>query len=636
MLQGNNAPAMRELVEVAGGTVTHDLPLINAVGAQLTPTQLRAVITSPQVIRHITDVSIGESETPEDTEPPEPGMPCDIAGALELEFEKEALTWSIFNKRAKPGRLQQLQMTWPVALGKLESLTLNGESLASLEAQRRGSLKLGLDDFAQHQLPNGERSVLLARFSENPPKRLQADYSIALEFDGDCGTALVPGYPHNAEDSYFPTVVGADQLHRHGVTGDGVTVAILDSGLWDHPQLTLDTRDQPRVLSRFDAITNQSVETAFDESGHGTHMASVIVNSGPTTNPDRAPGSFKGIAPDANLVVVKAFNVEGQGNYLDIVRGIQYVVDHRETFDIRVLNLSFAARPRWHYWEDPINQALMHAWAAGITIVAAAGNEGPDVMSMGSPGNLPYAITVGAITDSWTPDDRSDDYIPDFSSRGPTPAAHIKPDLVAPGGHITGLTRPDSTLLRENPEYQLPGGEFVLTGTSQAAAVVSGMVALLLQLQPELSPDDVKCKFTSSAEPAIGADGLLAYSPFQQGHGYASVTRAITLGETGCANQGLDIARDIAGHDHFEGPAIIDDHGNTSLPGLEQVYRDTPQAKGFSTSRKWGVKAHIERPGYQWGAQGQAPDARFDWERLYQAEKAKMDALARKQAPTAE
>ena len=157
------------------------------------------------------------------------------------------------------------------------------------------------------------------------------------------------------------------------------------------------------------------------------------------TNAGIATGAFKGVAPDVSLVSVKAFDIAGQGDFLDIVRAIQWVVDNRAKYDIRVLNLSFAARPRWHYWLDPINQAVMRAWASGITVIAAAGNEGPEAMTIGSPGNLPFIITVGAVTDSWTPDNKDDDYIPDFSSRGPTPSAHIKPDLVAPGGHITCL-----------------------------------------------------------------------------------------------------------------------------------------------------------------------------------------------------
>jgi len=408
-----------------------------------------------------------------------------------------------------------------------------------------------------------------------------------------------------------------------------VTIAIVDSGLWETDGLTKDTSGKYRILARYDAITNKLGGQAFDDSGHGTHIASVLSHSGPILVDGKPTGTFKGVAPDVNLVVVKAFDVEGHGDFLDIVRGIQFVVDQREALNIKVLNLSFAARPRWHYWLDPINQAVMKAWASGITVVAAAGNEGPDPMTIGSPGNLPYLITVGAVTDSWTVGTRDDDYIPDFSSRGPTPNAHIKPDLVAPGGHMTGITRPGSTLTREHPDYILRTGEFVMTGTSQASALVSGMVALLLQLEPDLSPDDVKCKLMSSAEPAINADGLLAYSPFQQGSGYASVTRAITLGQRGCGNIGLDIQKDIAGTDHFQGPGIILDDGSTSLPGLTEMYTGEPSEKGMSKSRKWGVKAHIERD----NPAAHNPDSTkippFNWEAAYKDEQARIEELAR-------
>jgi subtilisin family serine protease len=337
------------------------------------------------------------------------------------------------------------------------------------------------------------------------------------------------------------------------------------------------------------------------------------------------------VAPDARLVVVKAFSREGQGGLLDIVRGVQWIVDHREEFGIRVINLSFAAKPRWPYWQDPINQALMRAWDAGIVAVAAAGNEGPDAMTIGSPGNLPYLITVGAITDSWTIDDRNDDYLPDFSSRGPTPSAHIKPDLVAPGGHMAGLTRPGSTLTEEFPEYQLVNGDFVMTGTSQAAALVSGLVALLLQVEPELTADDVKCKLLSSADPAINADGLLSYSPFEQGAGAVSIQRALTLGDTGCGNQGLDLQADMAGESHFEGPAILAEDGSPTLPGLDHMVAAEPPEKGPSDNRRWGIKAHIERPRTTPGEPDMPADPQrpFDWHGLYLEEKARVEQLSR-------
>ena len=248
-------------------------------------------------------------------------------------------------------------------------------------------------------------------------------------------------------------------------------------------------------------------------------------------------------------------------------------------------------------------------------------------MTGGSPGNLPYIITVGAFTDSWTADNQDDDYIPDFSSRGPTPTGHIKPDIVAPGGHITGITRPGSSLTKDYPEYVLSTGEFVMTGSSQASALVSGIAALLLQLEPQLSPDDIKCKLLSSAEPAINNDGLLTYSPFQQGHGQVNATRAVTLGQIGCGNQELDLERELAGIDHFEGPAIVDENGKSTLPGLETMVSPQTAQKGPSTSRKWGVKDHIERGEPTSEATMNGQESPFDWEKVYLQEKAQIEGI---------
>ncbi len=169
-----------------------------------------------------------------------------------------------------------------------------------------------------------------------------------------------------------------------------------------------------------------------------------------------------------------------------------------------------------------------------------------------------------------------------------------------------------------------------MTGSSQASALVAGIAALLLQLEPDLSPDDIKCKLITSAEPAINADGLLAYSPFQQGHGYVSATRAVTLGQRGCGNKDLDIARELNKGEPFQGPAIFDDEGNTSLPGLEDMLSPVVAAKGHSDTRRWGVKSHMERedPGGH-GPDGSDTKPPFDWELMYESEKAAIEDLSR-------
>ncbi len=632
-LQGSSSAELGALVTAQGGTVTHDLHIIDAVGAELTHDQLAKVVESPRVKRVFDDLSV--SAQPPDTGT-EPDKPCEIGGSLELMLGDSAINWTLYNKKPAPARLERLKMSWPAQLGQIKQIYLGEHKLdqALFASSTRGSALLEISGEG-HPMPTLTASQDLRIVFESPADQPlhQRDFELEASFVGDCSIELIPGYDDNHENFYYNTVIGVDALHRNGVTGRGITVAIIDSGLWDQPALTTDTRARPRVLARYDAISDKLAEEVFDASGHGTHMTSVIAHNGPVTLAGIPTGAYKGVAPDVNLVSVKAFDVEGQGDFLDIVRAVQWVIDNRERYDIRVLNLSFAARPRWYYWLDPINQALMRAWASGITVIAAAGNEGPDPMSIGSPGNLPYIITVGAVTDSWTPYDKDDDYIPDFSSRGPTPSAHIKPDIVAPGGHITGLTRPGSSLTQQHPEYMLRTGELVMTGSSQAAAVVSGLAALLLQLEPDLSPDDIKCKLMSSAEPAINNDGLLAYSPFQQGHGYVNAARAVTLGERGCGNADMDIERELAGMSHSQGPAIVEEDGTASLPGLGTMVSPEPAEKGYSATRKWGVKAHIER------IPPSSPDREptdgathpFNWMQLYLQERDTIEKLSAKE-----
>jgi len=624
LLQGESSTALAALVREAGGDVTHELSIINAVGARLSRAQLDSVSASPLVHRHIDDLDVEPDESRPDSET----RSCEVGAALQLRVDSGDVLWPLFNKRPSPAPLTSLALEWPPSLGHIKAIRLGQKDITpALQApDSESALSREYPAEAAPEL-SGHANLRLqfAQAINRATPSLQNDMDISLTFDGDCEAELVPAYEDNAGDTYFPAVVGADLLHRHGITGTGVTVAVLDSGLWEQPALSRDTAGRPRIAARYDAITGREVTEAFDESGHGTHMTSILAHSATDGTP---PGSFKGIAPDSTLAVIKAFNYEGKADLLDLIRGIQYVVEHKEALQIRVLNLSFAARPRWPYWLDPVNQALMKAWAAGIAVVAAAGNEGPEPMSIGSPGNLPYIITVGAVTDSWTPQTRDDDYIPDFSSRGPTPSGHIKPDLVAPGGHMTGLTRPGSMLAERFPEYILESGDFVMTGTSQAAALVSGAIALLLQLQPELPPDDIKCRLTSSAEPAINRDGLLAYSPFQQGSGYMSITRAIALGETGCENQDMNLAGDIAGTEHFTGPATFPDKGPPNLPGMEKIYSGEPTEKGMSTNRRWGAKAHIERLTGQSG--DEYSETQSTWYDIYLREKSIMEALAAK------
>jgi len=629
LLQGSSAADMTSLVEEAGGTVTHDLHIINAVGAKLERSQLTDVLKSPLVTRHIDDLS----DTKRPVKAPEK-EDCKVRGHIELTFLPQGILWPLYNKRSAPAVMEELELAWPPAVGVVTAITV-GDNTISPELYKgspTGSLKIKFPS------PGGpivkERTDLKVYFQSPLPDVTdslprQSDFTLKATFAGGCSDKLVPGYLNNHENFYYNSVAGVDALQRQGVTGKGVTVAVIDSGLWENDVLLKDTTGRFRVVAKYDALADVVGKEVVDESGHGTHISSIIVNSSQTKENGQPTGSYKGVAPDANLVAVKILDRDGLAHVLEIVRAIQWVVDNREKYNIRILNLSFAQTPRWPYWEDPVNQAVMRAWVDGIAVVAAAGNEGPDPGTIGSPGNLPYIITVGAITDSWTPDTRDDDYLPDFSSRGPTPEGHVKPDVVALGGHMTGLIRPHSALALEQPEDILKSGEFVSTGSSQASALVAGMLALLLQLEPDLTPDELKCKLTSSAEPAINRDGKLAYSPFQQGYGLVSVTRAVTLGQTECGNTDLDIKADINNIEHFYGPAIVAEDGSATLPGFKNMVSDEASENGLSQNRKWGVKDHIEREVYSVPALNSSGVGQFNWQELYLHERTVIEGLSR-------
>lgn len=637
LLQGSSTAELISAVEEVGGTVTHDLHLINAVGAKLSRPQLDAVLMSPAVVRHIDDLS--DTERPKEESKDEEG--CKVRGHIELDITSNSIIWPLFNKRDTTASLESLRMEWPAHFGVVTRIAVGNSEVDPVLFRQGEPGSLSIEFPVSARPPVKDRADLkvtfhasLGRLAKQLPR--QRDFTLVANFSGGCSTDLVPGYENNHENYYYNEVAGVDALHLQGITGKGITVAVIDSGLWEHDALVNNTSGNNRVLARYDALRDAVDVELTDESGHGTHMTSIIANSEPTIKNGKPTGSYKGVAPDANLVAVKVLDRQGLAHALEIVRAVQWVVDNRKKYNIRVLNLSFAQTPRWRYWEDPVNQAVMRAWASGIAVVASAGNEGPERETIGSPGNLPYIITVGAVTDSWTPDTRDDDYVPDFSSRGPTPSGHVKPDVVGLGGHMTGLIRPESALALEQPEDILRTGEFVSTGSSQASAFVSGIVALLLHLEPDLTPDDIKCKLISSAEPAINRDGKLAYSPFQQGFGYVTATRAVTLGKRGCGNPGLDIQADIEDKEHFLGPALVGEDGSPTLPGWDETVSATPSEDGFSQNRKWGVKDHIERLDMNAAPDHKSNFQPFNWHELYLQERSTIEALSSEKLPGGE
>ncbi|MFT6700516.1 MAG: serine protease AprX [Pseudomonadales bacterium] len=395
-------------------------------------------------------------------------------------------------------------------------------------------------------------------------------------------------------DNYIATQVEADKLHEIGVTGRGVTVAVLDSGTNLKGQhgynLFRNSYGHRRVFTKYNAIQGRRTRWLNDDrNGHGTHVSNIIASSLKSES-----GKANGIAPDVYLLSVKAFDKKGQSSYSKVLDGLNWIYHNQARYRIRVLNLSLGSEVRSNYWNDPINQAVMKLWEAGIVVITSAGNSGQNDMSITSPGNNPYIITVGAVTDSYTPFDFNDDRVTTFSSTGPTVEGFVKPEVVAYGGHVAAKL--DNQYASGQFFENLKGQAYQeISGTSQASAVVSGIAALILQNDPSLSPDDVKCRIISSAKMAVAQNDQMAFSPFEQGHGMVNAYDAVTSTKTGCANRGLNIQDDIAGLTHYAGPARLADNGSFEIR--------FPSGLVMSEGTQWG-DAGMFAEGTQWGDAG--------------------------------
>ena len=368
-------------------------------------------------------------------------------------------------------------------------------------------------------------------------------------------------------------------------TGKGVTIAVLDTGVHPHPDF------DGRLLGQVDYV--QGLPMAYDDNGHGTHVSGCAAGDGTMSD-----GIHKGLASEANIVGVKVLSGAGSGRNSDIIKGIQWCIENKGELGIRVINMSLGG-PASKDWEnDPINQAVKAAHEAGLVVLAAAGNEGPGRKTVGSPGNSPDAITVGAADDKDTPDP-SDDTMAEFSSRGPTKDGRPKPDIIAPGEHIFAALSPTTDKYKSGmgnavlhkallgldklPYETLAGlpketfqamglgarsiaafkedenaaqAEFnrlltattrteihktkayqALPGTSMATPIAAGLVASMLEANPDLSPDQVRDILTGTADKLPGKWG-----PNSQGAGMIDPDEALTQALATKGNQAEFIA----------------------------------------------------------------------------------------------
>jgi serine protease AprX len=316
--------------------------------------------------------------------------------------------------------------------------------------------------------------------------------------------------PHTPSDAFLQQT-GATLLAADGDTGQGVTVAVLDTGIDNLPDFA------GRLIGGVDLTGGNS--PFQDGYGHGTFVAGLIAGDGASSG-----GQYSGEAPGANLVSIKVAGADGTTNLGTLITALQWAVDHHGAYGIKVLNMSLGFQPTESTVLNPLDQAVEAVWNSGITVVASAGNAGPFNGTILSPGDDPLVITAGAL-DDMAGTSVSADEMTNFSSAGPTsPDGWVKPDLVTSGRSVVSLAAPGSTIYDNYPSARIGAGNFVGSGTSFSAAITSGAAALVLADNPGLTPDQVKARLLGNTSP--GPVG----NPFVDGHGALNAYAAATSG----------------------------------------------------------------------------------------------------------
>jgi serine protease AprX len=324
--------------------------------------------------------------------------------------------------------------------------------------------------------------------------------------------------------------LNAEVLPSPTLNGAGIGVAVLDSGISDVPDL------KGRIVYKRSFTPNGT----NDVYGHGSMVAGIIGGSGKDSG-----GKYRGLAPGVSLLNLKVLADNGTGLDSYVIAAIQKAIELKKTYNIRVMNLSVGREIVDTYSNDPLCLAVQAAWKAGIVVVVAAGNDGRSNKwenqgygTIKSPGNDPFVITVGAMKSMGTPS-RADDRIASYSSKGPTLIDQFaKPDLVAPGNRIVTTGGAKITRLeKQYPQNIIGNSYFRMSGTSLAAPAVSAAVALMIQKDPSLTPDQVKARLLRTASKSFpmystaidqgGATYTSQYDIFTIGAGYLDVTAAL-------------------------------------------------------------------------------------------------------------
>lgn len=325
----------------------------------------------------------------------------------------------------------------------------------------------------------------------------------------------------------YISAIRADQVwnKKPYIQGQGIGVAVIDSGVNPNGDLYTNMGVNRQVADiRFNSDYNQST---FDGYGHGTHVASIVGGDG-----SESSGKYIGVAPMVNIINVKVSNDDGSAYMENVIQGLQWVLENKDTYNIRVLNLSLNSTVAESYNTSPLDAAVEVLWFNGVVVVASAGNKGNGAIY--PPANDPFVITVGAVDDKGTKS-ISDDVLASFSAYGKSENGAIKPDLVAPGKNIIArMVNLNMGLAGAHPANKVNNQYFRMSGTSMSAPMVAGAVALLLQDEPTLTPDQVKYRLMSTANKSWSG-----YSSTKAGAGYLDIDAAVNGKSKQSANTGL-------------------------------------------------------------------------------------------------
>jgi serine protease AprX len=452
-----------------------------------------------------------------------------------------------------------------------------------------------------HQAPHARQEARAKRLGAHLKARLGSVNGIAVTIPISALPALAADeevdsihldHPLKGMDATTNAVVNVPAAWKAGLNGAGIGVAVIDSGINDsHPDLWDAKVTHSRVVYHQDftgTATTNSSGAKYDLYGHGTHVAGIVGGDGYLSG-----GSYSGVAPDVNLVDLRALDENGNGSDSTVIAAIQEAISLQNTYNIQVINLSLGRGIAEGYSQDPLCQAVESAWKAGIVVVVAAGNygrvsiDGSDGYgTITAPGNDPYVITVGAMNSTGS-SSQSAQIMTTYTSKGPTTYDYVvKPDIMAPGNGVVSLSAPGATLEADYPAQLVDGNNgqpdyFTLSGTSMATPVVSGAAALLLQQNSNLTPDQVKARLMQTTYQSFPTSSVITvsaldetfteyYDVFSVGTGLLNVQPALSDNMLAPSNVGAALSPSASYNSSNNNVTLVD--GNSSVPASKTVW----------------------------------------------------------------